>query len=77
MRESNTLRRCRKVKNEDYRKEWSNFNKPNFEQLKKHFEEVQWDSFFEVDNVEGKRDTFLRIYKGMEKWVTRMKTDQK
>ena len=64
-------------KNEDYKKEWYNFNRANFEQLKKYFEEAQWNGFFETDDIEEKWAFLLRTYnEGVEKWVPKMKMDR-
>ncbi|XP_050739068.1 uncharacterized protein LOC127009733 [Eriocheir sinensis] len=66
------------IRNEDNRKECFDYNKTNFEQLGKHFEEAQWDTFFEAENVEEKWAIFVRIYnEGVEKWVPGMKKGQK
>ena len=68
----------RRQKNEEYKRDWFNFTRANFEQLRKFYEEAQWDSFFESESVEEKWTIFLKTYnEGIEKWVPKMKVAQR
>ena len=52
--------------NEDYKQGRFRYNRANYEQMRRYFEEVDWSGFEGVMGVEEKWDEFLRMYKDRE-----------
>lgn len=44
-------------------REGLDFNKTNFGQLRRQFEEVDWNKVFQTSDIEEKKITFLNIWK--------------
>ncbi len=64
------------IRKEDHRREWLNYSKTNFGQLRKYFSEVNWNIVIQKEDIEEKWTAFLDIYnKGVEKWVSKRSTE--
>ncbi len=58
------------IRKEEHRREWLNYSKTNFGQLRKYFSEVNWNIVIQKEDIEEKWTAFMDIYsKGVEKWV--------
>ncbi len=56
------------IRKEDHRREWLNYSKTNFGQLRKYFSEVNWNIVIQKKDIEEKWTAFLDNYnKGVEK----------
>ncbi len=49
-------------KKENYKEERYRYNRANFENIRKYFEEVNWRKFEEAEDIQTKWDEFIHIY---------------
>ena len=64
-------------RNENHRREWLNYSKANYNQLRQYFTNTNWKKVYETKDIEKKWSTFLNIYnEGIQKWVPKRTTKE-